>query len=269
MGLKIRIRKKAFALLPLVLMWGGAVSVPLAGAQTDKREIIRQARHSYYSLRGLGLSEFQVKVQPNWGMMLKGVESNTDSMRMLNGLRFSMLLGPDGKVKVDHEATIPPSNPQAEEGVKQIFSGMEQMLSGLFATWNLFMLESPFPPAESQYELNEQAAVYVLTYKEGSADITTTMTRDLAITEIKVSSPDFTSLVKPRFVKTEKGNVLRGYGASYTPTTGPGKVEMNVQIDYSEISGMQLPQKVHFSSTYDGNPNETELIFSDYKVKVR
>jgi hypothetical protein len=97
MGLKIRIRQKAFVLLPLVLMWGGVVSVPRAGAQTDKREIIRQARRSYYGLRGLGLSEFQVKVLPNWGVMLKGVESNTDRMRILNGLRFSMSVRPGRK----------------------------------------------------------------------------------------------------------------------------------------------------------------------------
>lgn len=249
------------------------VTVPrtlAAGAhQTDKQAVIGQAKRSYYSLRSLGLAEFQAKLQPNWPVAVKGIESNPKTMKLLNGLKFSMTLGQDDKVKVDHEATVAATSPSVEAGFKQIFEGIDQFVIGFFDTWKLFMLNSPFPEVSSEYKLEDRGNEYLVTYKEGSADISTRMTKEFGITEISVSSSEFKSTIKPRLTKTDKGYVMTGFQGTYLPTSGAGKAEIDAQITYQEVNGLQLPLKLHANSSYDGSSNETEISFSDYKVRSR
>jgi hypothetical protein len=242
--------------------------VPAAG-QGDKRALVRQATQSYYNLRRLGFSGFQAKVQPNWSVVVKGIESNAEAMRLLNGLKFSMSLSGSGDVKTNHEVAIAAPNPQVEAGFKQIFGGIEQVLTGFFATWNLFMLNSPLPGVDGEYQLQDLANEYVLTYKDGASDVITRMARDFSITELEVSSPQFKSSVKPKFTKSEKGYVLTRYVGHYVPTSGPGNVELNIRIDYLETKGLRLPQKIYADSVYDGEPNQMELILSDYQMLGR
>ena len=146
---------------------------------------------------------------------------------------------------------------------------MDEMLGGFFATWNLFMLTSPFPAVGGEYQLQDLAGKYLLTYKEGNADVTTTMTRELAIEEIRVSSEGFKSSIKPQFTKTQRGYVLVGYHASYEPTAGPGKTRLGIQIDYQEVNGLQLPRRLSLDAIYDESPAQMELQFSQYQLKTR
>jgi hypothetical protein len=256
-------------MLSLILTWFCTVAIPVThgAAQVDKREIVRQATQSSYSLRRLGLLEFKANVQPNWTLIAKNYEANPEAMKMLNGLIFSVSLRPDGSAKVAHASSVPIPGGQ-EENVKQIYAGMDKMLSGFFVTWNLFMLTSPFPAVESEYQLKDLDGKYLLTYKEGDADVSTTMTKDLAITEIRVSSEAFKAAIEPQFTKTQKGYVLVGYQASYKPTAGLGKTELGIQLDYQEVNGLQLPRKLSLDAIYDGGPVQMELQFSQYQLKL-
>ncbi len=146
---------------------------------------------------------------------------------------------------------------------------MEQAVSGFFETWSPFVLTSPFPELESEYQLEDLGKEYRLSYKEGSADVVTTMTKDLVITNLKVTTSTFDSVMKPQFAKSPGGFVLSGYDANYTPTSGPGLTHLIVQIEYQEISGLQLPHKLNMDVVYDGTPSQMELVFSDYQVKRR
>src|SRR5215510_15147451 len=78
----------------------------------DKRQIISRARRSYYNLRQLGLSEFHATLQPNWSVIINGVEGNPQALRTLNALRFWMVLTADDQVKVDHQVTLPAPSDQ-------------------------------------------------------------------------------------------------------------------------------------------------------------
>ncbi len=250
----------------------GAQKADAAQADKDKKAIVKRARDGYYSLRKLGLVKFEASITPNWEVTLKDqIKSDPSSaqasLKLLNGLHFAMDLGADGNVKVTHHTDVAPANEQMAASFDQIYGGMEQAVSGFFASWSIFMLTSPFPEVESEYKLEEIGGEYRLSYKEGNTDIVTSMTRDLAITEIKVSTSAFTSSLKPILTKGPHGFVLSGYDGNYVPTSGSGTVQLKAQIDYQEVEGLQLLHTVSLDSVYDGSPNQMELTFADYQVK--
>jgi len=249
-------------------------ALPLAhGAdRADKRDIIKKARAAYYSLRSHGLDSFDASVQPNWRLVLKeqlaqdpaGAEK---ALTMLNGIHFKISLGQDGKVTITHHEDVAPTNQKAAEGFEQIFSGMEQAMSGFFDSWSPFMLTSPFPDPAGEYTLEDVNAQYRLSYKDGAAAIATTMSQDLVISEIKVDSPEFKSVLRPQFSRSAQGLLLTGYQATYQGAGGGAAVQLNVRIENQPINGLQLVRKLNLDGSYQGTPFQMELMFSDYQVK--
>jgi hypothetical protein len=257
--------------LPLLLTFLTAVAAAQPPVR-DRPQILEKAQTAYYSLRAVGLDEFQSTVKPNWEKVLQNeLKTNPEgaqaALKLLNGLHFSMRLDKAGKVTLTHHADIEPQTDAQRQGFAQIYSGLDQALSGFFATWSLFMLSSPFPQAGSDYQLDDLGSQYRLSYKEGLSVVVTLMSKDLTISEIKVSSPEFTSLVRPQFIRTAKGLVLSGFAADYTPNSGPGVVKLDVKIDHQPVSGLQLPVLLIADSVLDGAPTHMELAFSEYEVK--
>ena len=119
-----------------------------ASTVPERKEVLARAKQSYYSLRGLGLLLFTSSIKPSWEVTLaKELRDNPsgtqDGIKMLNGLHFVMNLDAKGNVKVDHSTDAPPPNEQAAKAFDQIYAGMDQAVSGFFATWSVFMLNSP------------------------------------------------------------------------------------------------------------------------------
>lgn len=256
-----------------IACFAGLVAATPACA-VDRKEVVKQARQSYCNLRDLGLAEFQATIKPNWEVVL-GDQVKTDpksaeaALKLLNGLHFSMKLDSADKVTVDHSADAPPPNEKAAAGFEQIYSGMSQAMDGFFETWSAFMLHSPFPAVEDEYKLEEVGAEYRLSWKEKDTNVVANLSRNLIMTELLVTSKDFTSTLKPQFAATPGGLVLSGYEADYVPASGPGKVHLKVKLDYQDVSGLQLLRTLFMDSTYDGTPNQIELAFSNYQLKKR
>jgi hypothetical protein len=258
--------------LLLLLVCGFAALAQSQTPVTDRKKVIEDAQHAYYSLRTAGLDEFRANVKPNWELVLKDqLKSDPVSaqagLKLLNGIHFSMLLDRSDKVTVTHHADTEPSNEQQRQGFDQIYSGMDQAIDGFFATWELFMLNSPFPTANSDYQLEDMGTQYRLSYKDGQSDVVTMMGKNLIITDIKVNSASFISSVRPQFVHTAKGFVLTGYDADYKPTSGSGAVKLTLKIDHAPVSGLQLPANLVLDSVMDGAPTHMELAFSELEVK--
>jgi len=244
----------------------------LASAQklVDKQAILSQARQSYYNLHNEGLATFQCSVTPNWEGMLQAERrqdpaSADAAVKTLSQLRFATNVAADNSVKLTHN-DLPGQSQQMKDALRQIYGGMEQMTSGFFESWGLFMLSTPFPEINSKYQLDTIGPQYRLTYKEGTADVVTTMGRDFSITELKVTSPEFDSSLQPTFTKTARGLVLRGYDASYQSQKPKETTRLKVLIDYQEVQGFQMLQKLNLSGTHDGTEFALELVFSDCHV---
>lgn len=113
------------------------------------------------------------------------------------------------------------------------------------------MLDSPLPEVEGVYELDEVGGQYRLSYNDGPASVVTMMTKDFAITELKISTSDIITTISPQLLKTPQGFVLTGLVADAKPTVGPGTVS-KWQVDYHDVEGFQLPNRLRVSGVRDG-----------------
>src|SRR6478609_7266218 len=257
--------------LPLLLLCGVAVAAQAQKPVTDRKKVIEDARHAYYSLRTAGMDEFRATIKPNWELVLKDQLAADPAaaqagLKLLNGLHFSMLLDQNDKVTVTHHADTAPANEQQRQGFDQIYSGMDQAINGFFTTWSEFMLKPPLPAADSVYQLEDLGAQYRISYKDGPSDVITTMGKDMIITEVKESSKDYVSSVRPQLTRTARGFVLSGYSADYKPTSGTGVVKLDLKIQNQPVNGLQLPANLVLDSVLDGEPTHMELAFSEHQV---
>ncbi|HEY6968289.1 MAG TPA: hypothetical protein VJA94_03725 [Candidatus Angelobacter sp.] len=241
-----------------------------AQAIANKQAVLSQARRSYYNLRDEGLKSFQCSITPNWELLLKkesqeNPEGVTSAIETLSQLQFTVDLSPDGTVKLKHNELTGQSE-QMMAALKQIYGGMEQMTSGFFDTWKLFMLSSPFPEISSEYQLQAKGPQYLLTYRDGTADVVTTMGKDFAINDVKITTAEFDSTIQPSFTRTPKGFLFTGYEASYGSQKPEEATQLKVQIEYQPVDGFQMLHKLNLNGSYGGAPFAVELTFSDCRV---
>lgn len=241
-----------------------------AQAAPDKQDLLRQARQAYYSLRDRGLEAFQCSIRPNWEVLLeeqrKADARKADAaIKTLNQLRFTLTLAADDTVKLTHNE-LSGQNQQMNKGLEQIFSGMEQTTSGFFATWKVFALRPPLPALDSDYQLRDLGQLYRLSYRESDSDVTTTMTKDFAITDLNIATPQFVSSIRPHFAKQPEGWLINAYEASYRSAKPGEATELKVTIDYQPVNGLQTIQKLGVGGSYGGSSFSLELAFSDCQV---
>jgi hypothetical protein len=237
----------------------------------SKQLVLTQATQSYYNLRTLGLGTFQCTLSPNWDAVLKEEKAQDPAgadtaIKVLNQLHFIGTLGEDGKMTVTHN-DLSGQNQQMVAALQQIYSGMEQLTTGFFETWSLFMLNHPFPEAGSEYNLESiPGEKYRVSYKEGDASVATTMDHDYAITELKVTTADFTSTIVPQFTKSPKGFILSSYTSDYQTKNPAEATKLKVLVDYKEVEGLTLVQNLNVSGTYGPSPFAIEIAFSACQV---
>ena len=251
--------------LLLCFIMGSSAAAKSPAAQNKQREVIVRARDSYYSLKRFGLAGFRANIQPNWARMLE-MSPQSSGVKLLNGLHFSIVFGADGNVVVNHETEVPPPNEDLAKRYNEIFAGIDKVMTGFFATWNLFMFGSPFPEPDSAYNLQDLGDTYVLTYKESNDKITTTFNKDFSIGEIQVQGDGFNGTINPELRKTARGYVLVGYRGTYVSAAGSEKTDVRNQLQYSEINGFQVPAQLSVDGTYNGGAVNMELAFSNYQI---
>ena len=264
-------KRRSLGLCALLLLACGLAAAQSPVPAADSKKVVEKARQAYYNLRTAGLDEFRATIKPNWELVLEDQlkadpEKGQAAVKLLNGLHFSMLLDKKGKVTVTHHTDTEPANDQQRQSFDQIYSGMDQAITGFFTTWSVFMLSPPMPPVGSEYQLEDLGVQYRISYKDGPSDVVTTMGKDMIITEVKVNSKDFVSSVRPQLTRTAKGFVLSGYSADYKPTSGTGVVKLDLKIQNQPVKGLQLPTNLVLDSVLDGEPTHMELAFSEHQV---
>ena len=266
------LRKLAALKLCLSLLLCGCAFSTLSSGQVvaNKQQMLSQARGAYYNLRHEGLKSFECSVTPNWDLLLQNERKEDPkaadaAIQVLNQLEFTLNLGSDDSVKLTHNE-LTGQNEQMMAALKQIYGGMEQMASGFFDTWKLFMLRPPFPEVSGDYQLQARSPQYVLTYREDTTDVVTTMGRDFAISNMKITTPEFDSTIQPSFTRSPKGFLLSGYEADYASQKPEETTHLKVLMDYQPVDGFQMLHKLNLSGTYGGAAFAVELTFSGCKV---
>lgn len=249
-----------------VLCWF-CLAVSTFAAAADNKEVLKQARDSYYSLKKQGLVDFHCNLTPNWDALLADTKKQDPAaadkaIATLKQLQFTVSLGTTGSAKVTH-TTVAPENADMAKGLNQIYSGMEQMVTGFFDTWAPFMISTPFPELDSVYNLTAQGDQWTLSYKEGATtDVVNTMSKNLVIRELKVTTPQFSSSIRPQFITSAQGFLLSGYDADYVGQSPSETTKLKVGISYQMVNGFQVPQTLDLSGSYGGTPFQVQVMFS-------
>jgi hypothetical protein len=250
-------------------LFSGAVCAQAVDAAT-RQSLVTQARHAYYNLRAEGLDSFECTVTPDWELLLRAErqqnpEGADAAIKTLRQLQFITRLSSDSSVKLTHNDLTGQSS-EMMTALRQIYSGMEQMASGFFDTWKVFMLSPPFPAAASEYQLERVGPRYRLSYKEDSANVVTSMEKDFVINEMRISTPEFDSTIHPDFARTTQGFVLNGYEADYQSQKPEETTHLKVHMDYQEVAGLQMLKKLSLAGTYGGSNFAIDLAFDGCKV---
>ena len=253
----------------------GIADAPLSFAQTaaDQQAILGQARQAYYSLHREGLLSFQCALTPNWETVLQDVRKQNpagadNAIKILSQLHFMVNLGADGGAKITHN-DLSGQSKEMMDALAQVYGGMQQMTSGFFDTWSFYMLYSPLPKLKSTYQLHVIGSQYQLAYRDGDADVVTTMGKDFAISDLKTTTQKFDSVIQPRFAGTPEGFVLNAYHATYQSQKPEEATQLEVLIRYQQVEGLQLPQTVDLSGTYGATNFVSQLAFSNCQVTRR
>ena len=240
-----------------------------AGPQSsavEKKQILASAREKYYNLRRAGLIEFEASISPNW-QVVADFRSNTDALKVLEGMNLAISIDSESKLRMDRRTDLIPATEKSSDYMKKIFDDMDQAVSRFISTWSVFMLTSPFSPADSSYEINESADRYQFSRQEGATNVVTLTDRGFRINEIRVTGENFKASLKPLLKESPDGLILNGYAADYE--TGSRHTRVEARLEYQLVRGLQLPRKVNVNTVYEGKSAQIEWLFSDYKVKVR
>ena len=266
---------KRFRLVPVVVclcLFGPGFPPAHAADVADKKTIVEHARAAYINLRRAGLVEFRATVQPNWNLAVKDQLQKDPAgaqaaLNTFNRLHFSMRLDPQDNVTVQHRYDAPAPTGAMAQPLDQISNSIEAAMVGFFQTWASFMLRSPFPPADSDYQLEDIGGQYRLAFVAGGVDVQTMMSKDFVISRMDLKSKTFTSWVKPQLTKSSIGFALSGFTASYQTAGSTDTMQVSVKLDYQVAGGLPLPHTIAVVSDQNGTllpPSEFEL--TDYQV---
>jgi hypothetical protein len=245
------------------------LSIVGAGA-ADNKIVMTKARAAYYTLNTRGFGGFECTVKPNWEIALRDtLKTNPDNakatLKILNQLAFSVALGATGPAKVTHNS-LKPANDKQASGLNKIYGGIEQTLVGFFSTWSLFVRGSPLPAPQDSYDLNERSGGWHLHYKEGTADVVIEMEKDFVIRELKVTTDNFVSSIRPQFSPTRGGLLLTAYRGDIRQTAQGGRTLVDIRVTYREVNGFQVPAQMAMSGSTNGTSVASELNFMDCKA---
>ncbi len=215
------------------------------------------------------MAGFQCSVTPNWETLLRdALKENPDgvdrAIKLLSQLRFVVALGEDGKVKLTHNE-LPGQSKETNDGLAQIYGGMEQMTSGFYDTWSLFVINSPLPQPDSKFQLQAGAPLSAglhgghcrdchhpdqgFLHQRNESDYTGVRQRH---------SPGIHQVPKRLFVERVHGQLLKQRSGQTT--------HLRVLIDYQEVDGVQMLRKLGLSGSYGGSQFAIDLAFSDCQV---
>jgi hypothetical protein len=251
----------------LALAW---LSVGVAEAQTpDKAAFVAKAKGAYYSFKREGVSGFKCTTTPDWQVTLADDIAKDPSaaavIPILQQLRYVTTFASDGSVKVERTEPAAP-NAQMKQGFDQIYSGLQQSLSGFFATWRLYVVENPLPDPGSQFQMEPAGGQYRLTWGDGGASVTGLFGRDYAIGDLRVVTSAFDTDIKSTFTPTPKGLLLNGYRGTYRSAKPEDASDLNVVIAYQEVGGAQIPRQLDINGTNGTTPFKMRLTFSECEV---
>jgi hypothetical protein len=263
--------------LASLLLSAFLVVAPSSGFQLSsaQQQILQRANRAYYNLPAQGLAEFQCAVVPDWSVTLKE-ELHQDfppdhpAIKALNGIHFWLTLDEKGSAKLTHQLDVVPTDPQTLENYNQTISGVEEVLSGFSQSVAPFLLTTIFPSqSDASFSMETRDSLHHVKYKDGQSDVSVTLKEDLAITDLRVVSPELTATMRPQFTKTAKGYLISAFMGEYQYAKDAAKSSVTMEIEYAEVQGMNLPSKLRVNTVAGDQSHKMVFDFKNHEVKKR
>lgn len=231
-------------------------------AQTGNQDVIGRAQRAYYNLTKHGFNGFKANIEPNWNVILAHT-ATPENLKVFRAVQFAAIADAGGRVTVQYEIAAAEKR-RLEPTIKQIHRNMQGLVGGFFNTWRMFMVTSPFVPTESEIKVEDQANGYRFSYSTQPADVVLTTTKDLVITEWKLTGPTAIRTLRPQFQKTPEGLLLTGYDGDFQPVGAGLRTNLTFSIEYQSVKGLQLPHIVHIKGMHGSEAVAAELTFNQY-----
>jgi len=260
--------------LPILIGGLGAMSLqpclgaPQAATNLDPKGIVGQAHAAYYNLSSRGFKQYRFLANPDWAYLLGDLAKTNPAafkaaMVLFSKVRFDVVVDAKGAAKVSHN-TIDTPNEQTKAGMNQVYDGMDQMLTGFFQTWHPFMLQTPFSSPGKALNFEELGGkIRVRWVEEETTKVDILMDRTYAVTEMKVSSPTFDSVIYPVFDQQSGRLVLTSYEADYMDKSGGPKIHVKVLIKNHPIQGLLLPSDLDLTARVGESTTHVLVAFAE------
>ena len=191
------------------------------------------------------------------------------AMAIFAKLRFDVVVDANGNAKISHNEVDAP-NEQTRTGLTQVYGGMDQMLTGFFQTWTPFMIETPFSNVGSDLRVETTGAQYRIRWVEaGNTRVDILVDRTFAVTEMKVSTPAFDSVIRPVFNREAGGLVLVSYEAEYREKAPAPPVRIAVLIRNQPVQGLLVPSDLDLTAWIGDNKNHIVMAFIEARLEKK
>ena len=250
-----------------LLAWAG-------GAAADDRETVEKARLAQYSLQREGLASFQCRLLVDWEFLLADLlkadpVTGKSALAELGRIQFSVAYRIGVPAKITHNSPTP-SNPEQGKAFQNIYTGMDEMMGGFFQTWSPFMATSSMPPPGNRFTLVERSGQWELSFPEADTTVDIVLDRDFAIRSVTATKPDFRGVVQPQFTRSARGYLLTAFRGETRGKTPGDSAIAEVELDYQDVGGLQLPKKLFISGSADGGGSfKAKLSFAECRATRR
>jgi len=250
------------------LAWSPSLRAQTPVASPDPKAVLAKARAAYYNLSSRGYKQYRFQARPDWATMLgdqaKSNPAGYDAaMALFSKLRFDVLVDANGNAKISHNDVDAP-NEQTRAGLTQVYSGMDQMLTGFFQTWTPFMIETPFSNVGTDLSIEAVGAKYRVRWVEsGTTKVDILADQAFAVTEMKVTTPAFDSVIRPVFDRGPGGLVLASYEAEYREKAPAPPIRIVVLIKNQPVQGLLVPSNLDLTAWVGDNKTHILMAFTE------
>jgi len=240
---------------------------PDTSQAAEKKEITRKARAAYYNLKNEGLTDFQCQVLPDWDAVYKAMPQDAlgqeQVLPVLKNVHFQITTS-----SVSHQPDVTSANEVVADRLQKTIRDVEAVLKAFLNEWELFVVASPFPEVDGDYQIQEIGGKYHLTFKRGANEISTTMDRDFRVEELTFSSDKVNGTVLPILETGKHGFVLVGYNAIFLGD-GNSVLQKDIRIETQEVEGVQLPKALKATFPLGTGKVTLSFVFTNCQVKKR
>lgn len=258
----------------MAITWQPTLRAQALAPVPDPKGVLVKARAAYYDLSARGFKQYRFQATPAWAMLLGDLQTTNPTgfeaaMKLFAKVRFDVAVDAAGSAHISHNEVETP-NEQTRAGMTQVFSGMDQMLSGFFQTWSPFMISNPFAKVGSNLRVEDTGTHYRVQWLEANdTKVDILMDRTYAVTEMKVKTPAFDSILLPSFDHQPGGLVLTRYEADYREKAPAPAIRVVVLIKNKPIQGLLLPSDLDLTARIGENTTHILMAFTDALIEKK